>query len=376
MHEIGPPLPLEDAQAEGEEIARGGLVAGPLQGVGDERAVAHPAIRIVLADMRSDVPIDRGDDRAALIAKRADGEQRSPVERHELGREVREMVAVTRHPDPPEIGGALDDPLRPQHHQPRVVLADLGLALAEAEIEVDGLRLARSELDVELDGRIDGAVLHRLVAQAPRLTGAPDALEAHHLLMTGCVVIDAVDAVFAAAGEQPAIVAVAEDAAQLGVEDGGVLPLASFERRVLVQKEAYVARLVGEVHDRDALDVDVAVIIDDVRAMQLDAELFVHEADVGDERLGEVAHRSLEARIAGPSEGAIHPDAKAPGPAPRLVLPAYLGEVDLADRVIGSEVDMEARLIADGLVSEREVAGHGAARLAELVPANGGRWGG
>ena len=59
---------------------------------------------------------------------------------------------------------------------------------------------------------------------------------------------------------------------QARVVVGGVADLGPVEREVLLEEEADVARRVGEVRDLDLADVDVAVEVDDVVAVEADLQ--------------------------------------------------------------------------------------------------------
>ena len=83
--------------AEREELPRDVLMAGAVEGVGDQRAVARPRVRVGVAREFRDVEIGRGDDRAMVVRVDARSQDAPPVQL----RDVRaELLPVGSRPAP------------------------------------------------------------------------------------------------------------------------------------------------------------------------------------------------------------------------------------------------------------------------------------
>ena len=124
----------------------------------------------------------------------------------------------------------------------------------------------------------------------------------------------------------------------------------------MVKEELHGARGVAQVADDDFADVEIGIRIDDVVAAEAQPEGLVLASDVGDQRLAQVAERSLPLIALYPGNRVIGKDAEARGRA-RVVLLSDVRKVDVGQSVLRIERDDE-RSVAD-----QKVARHDSVRL-------------
>src|SRR5260370_17596871 len=70
------------------------IVPGAIEGIGRQRAVARPCVRVCVARELGDVEVGRGDDGAMVVRMGARGEDAPPVELSDVGAELLVDVAM------------------------------------------------------------------------------------------------------------------------------------------------------------------------------------------------------------------------------------------------------------------------------------------
>ena len=204
-----------------------------------------------------------------------------------------------------------------------------------------------------------GSLRDRVAREQPVLGVAPGPLPALDPLLADGVLRRAPAVGPAAAREEVARPLVVHDAAAHRVEGRRVPDVVPGDAEVLAEEEAHLPPPGAEVLDGELAHEDVLVEVHGVVDGEEQAETFVEEVHVGHERLAEVAEIALPPR-ADPGEGAVDPDADARGRAAEVVLLPDVGEVEVAQRVLGVEAGVE------GAVADRDVPGHWASPAARL----------
>ena len=141
------------------------------------------------------------------------------------------------------------------------------------------------------------------------------------------------------------------DGLVLGLVGRRVADVGFVEMEVLVEEQADVALPIGQVPHDDLPDVDRLIEVHGVRADEPDLQAGMMGLDLRDHRPLLVFEGDLPV---GPQPGElpVHPHAKAPGMADRLVFLADVGEIDVADSIVAVEGDEEFA------VAERDVPRH------------------
>jgi hypothetical protein len=341
---------VEDSPAEVEEGARQAAVAGEVERVGDERAVARPQVAVVVRGAQRHVRVVGGEDGPAVVNLRAGDEQRALVEADDLRRQVAEVGLVLVDPRAPVVFRPLHEPARPARHDARVEVGHLAVGRAGREPVEHLGRLARADDESAPDGRVDGAFRDRAFAEHAVLGVAPRPLRPLERLAPGGESLHAGGRV---GGDQKVAQAlVVNQRARVRVEVGRVADLGLGDVKVLVEEEAELAARARGVGQPDAADEDVFVRVHGVVRDDFDVERAVDEPDLRDEGLVQVIELARPAGVRDPGERAFDPEAEAERVALGMVLLADVREVDVTNLVQLVERDQQ-RAVSDG-----DVTGH------------------
>ena len=156
------PVPGHELAAEIEEPAGHLAVAGQVERVRDERAVARPEVRIGVAVEPEHVGVVAGDDRAAVVDLGADDERRLLVQVDErLGQMVRDGHVLVR-PEVPVVAGPRQERAHATLADELVEIADLVVGLAGGDDERRGGERVRTDPEAEHPDAVDRALGHEV----------------------------------------------------------------------------------------------------------------------------------------------------------------------------------------------------------------------
>src|SRR5207247_5833487 len=245
-------------------------------------------------------------------------------------------------PETPVVLGAREERRGRALTHELVGLAHLVVRLTRRQPEGERRAAVRGHLRLQHADAVDRALRHGVARELAVLRVAERPLLAGRVLLTDRERAQAEGVPARATGEE-------EIAAQLVMDDRlrarvvvrAVADTVPVEVCVELVEEAHFAILAGRVLDRDLFEVDVAVEVDCVPAIEAQLERGVIEMSVPDERLVLVIDAPLPAAIADPHERPVGPDSEAARLAGGVVLLTDVGVVEVAQLIVGVEGDEE-----------------------------------
>ena len=163
---------------------------------------------------------------------------------------------------------------------------------------------------MEANGGIHRALRDGIAGKMPVFRITPGALGITNALGAGCEVFNPVPQRIFTGDQEPTLVFVVHHTLEFRIEVGGVPHRRRINGQIVVDENARVPHLSGEVFHFEGTEPHRRVIIHNVRTADGDTQTIVPQQTVGCECLGLVAQVALPLVVVDPSKLAIHPEAK------------------------------------------------------------------
>ena len=301
---------FHDVIAEAEEGARQLGLPRQRQPVRHQGTVPRPHVRVRVAGERLNVRIVGGQNGPPVVDLGAQHQLRTHIHVSNGLRQRREIDGLFEGPEPPVGFGSI-------HHAAGGLQGNLVMKIHQRFARISTRQphggaghASGRDVQMKANGGIHRALRDGIAGKMPVFRITPGALGITNALGTRREVFNPVPQRIFTGDQEPTLVFVVHHALKFRIEVGGVPHRRRINGQVVVNENARVPHLSGEVFHFEGTEPHRRVIIHNVRAADGDAQTIVPQQTVGCECLGLVAQVTLPLVVVDPSKLAIHPEPK------------------------------------------------------------------